>query len=88
MLAIYVIGWDPSMKKWVNYLNCIVGEGEVEKCSGQTAALFVDLFWNISFFMVVYIWERERDIEKKGYYSAYNVREIVKDIVEWNDWYD
>ena len=55
------------------------------QCSAQKPALIVDLFLNIFIYGSVYLRERERDIEKKRYYSAYNVREIVKDIVEWND---
>ena len=44
-----VIGGDPSVKKRVNYLNCIEvkGDGKDIHWSAQNAALFVDLLQNI-----------------------------------------
>ena len=37
--------WDPWSKKGFNYLSCIEGKegGKDIHCSGQNAALFVDL---------------------------------------------
>ena len=44
-----VIGWDPWIRKRIDYLSCTEGKGGFKNihCIAQNAALFVDLVKNI-----------------------------------------